>query len=204
MRHLVLGLILFVCGISAFCSGDDKLLQDAKAAYERGDYTTAFSKFKMLADQKNPMAQYVVGSMYEKGDGVREDDAEAEHWFRLSAAQGYAFAQDKLGVMHYAGEHELPKDYAAAARWFGLAVAQGLASAQRNLGTMYVLGDGVPQDYKEAMRLFQLAAFQGDATANFDIGQLYFSGHGVSLDMALALKWYLSAAELGKLKLNIT
>lgn len=169
-------LVMFARGIPTFRSSDEKLIEDAKAAYEKGDYSTAFSKFKTLADQHNPIAQYVVGSMYDNGYGVPEDDTEAVRWYKLSAGQGYAIAQDKFGFLYDIGGDGVPKDYVQAVRWFRLAAAQGLASAQRNLGSMYALGTGVTQDYKEALRLFQLAAAQGDAAAYFNIGNLYSSG----------------------------
>jgi len=172
-------------------------LQDAKAAYERNDYTVAFTKFKTLAENKNPAAQYAVGRMYENGNGVAEDEGEAVRWYRAAAGQGYAFAQDKLGGLYANGGDGLPQNTGEALRWFGLAVAQGCASAQRNLGVLYVTGNGVSQDPKEAMRLFQLAAAQGDARACFFIGNLYSSGLGVTLDVPEALRWYVKAAELG-------
>jgi TPR repeat protein len=38
--------------------------------------------------------------MYDKGEGVPEDDKEAMKWYRLAAEQGYASAQSNLGVMY--------------------------------------------------------------------------------------------------------
>ena len=35
--------------------------------------------------------------MYELGEEVPKDDAEAVHWFRLAAEQGHASAQFSLG-----------------------------------------------------------------------------------------------------------
>ena len=49
------------------------------------------------ADQGVAEAQYNLGVMYARGDGVPEDEAEALRWYRLAADQGHADAQFTLG-----------------------------------------------------------------------------------------------------------
>jgi TPR repeat protein len=71
--------------------------------------------------------------MYDKGEGVPEDDAEAVKWYRLAGEQGNASAQTNLGFMYDKG-YGVPKDDAEAVRWYRLAAEQGYASAQFNLG----------------------------------------------------------------------
>jgi TPR repeat protein len=41
--------------------------------------------------------------MYDTGNGVRQDDAEALKWYRKAAEQGSAPAQDSLGEMYARG-----------------------------------------------------------------------------------------------------
>ena len=50
-----------------------------------------------LADQGDATAQYDLGLMYAKGQGVPQDYAEAVKWFRKAADQGDASAQYNLG-----------------------------------------------------------------------------------------------------------
>ena len=50
------------------------------------DYQTVLKK----ARQGNAESQYTLGTMYELGEGVSEDDKEAFKWFSLSALQGYS------------------------------------------------------------------------------------------------------------------
>jgi TPR repeat protein len=40
------------------------------------------------ARQGNAESQYTLGTMYELGEGVAEDDKEAFKWFSLAASQG--------------------------------------------------------------------------------------------------------------------
>ena len=66
--------------------------EDGVAAYKRGDYATALRLLRPLAAQGNAAAQYLLGLMYGRGDGVPQDDAEAVKWYRLAAEQGLAAA----------------------------------------------------------------------------------------------------------------
>ncbi len=132
-------------------------LDEGVAAYQRGDYATALREWRPLAEQGNAAAQYNLGVMYNKGQGVPQDYGEAMKWYRKAAEQGIADAQHSLGVM-YAKGRGVPQDYAEAVKWYRKAAEQGYALAQTNLGFMYHLGRGVPQDYSKAHMWFNLAA----------------------------------------------
>ena len=62
--------------------------EDAKEAYDRGDFATALRLFRSLADQGNAVAQQRVGLMYESGQSVQRDYAEAVKWYHRAADQG--------------------------------------------------------------------------------------------------------------------
>ena len=42
--------------------------------------------------------------MYDLGEDMSEDDAEAVRWFRMAAEQGHVDAQFNLGIMYARGE----------------------------------------------------------------------------------------------------
>ncbi len=109
------------------------------AAYNRGDYATALREFRPLAERGDAKAQYHLGVMYSKGEGVPQDDAKAVKWYRKAAEQGHASAQNNLGVLYFKGKG-VPQDDAEAARWYRKAAEQGDAYAQYALGIMYGLG----------------------------------------------------------------
>jgi TPR repeat protein len=131
--------------------------EDATAAYERGDYATAFEKILPLAEAGDARAQFNLCVLYHEGRGVPQNYAEAAKWFRLAASQGDAKAQFSLGALYAEGQG-VPQNYAEAAKWFRLAASQGYAPAQGSLGALYYLGHGVPQNYAEAYFWFDLAA----------------------------------------------
>ena len=57
-------------------------------AYRRGDYATALRFWQPLAEQGNAEAQFNLGNMYKRGDGVPQEFAEATRLYRLAAEQG--------------------------------------------------------------------------------------------------------------------
>ena len=171
-------------------------LQNGERAWVAGGYRTALALLKPLAVQGNPVAQFFVGAMYENGQGVLQDYAQAVVWFRKAAAQGNAGAQYILGLMYDKGQG-VPQDYAQAVAWYRKAAAQGFAAAQNNLGAMYDNGQGVPQDYAQAIAWYRKAATQGNADAQYNLGLMYANGRGVPQDYAQAVAWYRKAAAQG-------
>jgi TPR repeat protein len=134
------------------------------AAYERGDYATAFREMSVLSEQGNSSAQHNLGIMYSEGQGVTQDYREAAKWFRLSAERGNWYAQFSLGQLYRNGQG-VTQDYREAAKWLRLSAEQGHADAQNNLGVMFVKGQGVTQDYIYAHMWFNIAASTGSSGA---------------------------------------
>ena len=82
-----------------------------------------------------PAAQYNLGTMYRKGDGVKQDYKEAVEWYRKAAEQGLANAQYNLGLMYAKGQGA-PTDFAAALKWLQLAAERGHEPALEGLGIL--------------------------------------------------------------------
>ena len=150
----------------------------------------------LLAEQGDAKAQNKLGFVYDAGQGVRQDYAEAVKWYRKAADQGNASAEYNLGSM-YANGQGVPQDDADAVKWFRKAADQDNAAAEYDLGSMYRDGRGVPQDYAEAMKWFRKAANRGLAAAENNIGGMYDTGKGVRQDAAEAVKWYRKGADHG-------
>eukprot|EP00729_Bicosta_minor_P032533 gene32533-biopygen630 len=119
-----------------------------------------------------PVAQYNLGCMYDKGEGVEQDHAEASKWYRKSAEAGVAVAQNNLGNMYHKGEG-VEQDHVEAAKWYRKSAVAGFANAQYNLSAMYGNGKCVAQDFSKALKWVQLAAAQGfkDALTALDAMQ---------------------------------
>lgn len=132
-------------------------LDDAVAAYERGDYATAYRFLKPLAEKGEPRAQHNLGVMYDFGRGVPQDSARAMHWYRRAADRGLPEAQHNLGIMYQYGQG-VPQDFREAAGWYRRAADQGMPDSQVNLGILYYRGQGVPKDYVQAHMWLDLAS----------------------------------------------
>jgi TPR repeat protein len=86
--------------------------------------TRSPAEIRTKAEQGDSAAQFNLGVMYAKGQGVGQDYMEAAKWYRKAAEQGYAPAQCKLGTMYFQG-HGVTQDYAEAVRWFHKAAEEG-------------------------------------------------------------------------------
>lgn len=134
--------------------------KEGLVAYGRKDYVTALKEWKPLAEKGDALAQFNLGLMYRKGQGVPRDYKEAVKWYRKAAEQGNAEGQYSLGGMYEFGWGVF-KDYKEAVKWYRKASEQGNAKAQIGLGGMYRRGYGIPKDYVQAHMWFNISAERG-------------------------------------------
>ena len=97
------------------------------AADKREDFET----FKLKAESGDASAQFVVGGMYWRGEGVGTNFFEGVKWYRKAAEQGYQIAQFGLGNS-YAYGVGVPRDHVEAYKWFYIASAGENSETVRN------------------------------------------------------------------------
>jgi hypothetical protein len=110
------------------------------------------------------VAQFSVGTLYDQGRGVPQDDAQATAWFRRAAQLGFAPAQFNLGNAYRHGRGVARSD-AQAVLWWRKAAEQGVGGAQFNLGSAYLKGEGVGKDEEAARRWYERAVQAGHPLA---------------------------------------
>ncbi|WP_105893705.1 tetratricopeptide repeat protein, partial [Haemophilus influenzae] len=103
----------------------EQQFQQGLTAYEQSNYQTAFKLWLPMAEQGYAKAQFNLGVMYAKGQGVKQDDFEAVKWFRKAAEQGDADAQAILGFLYLLGERGVQVNKSLAKEWFGKACDNG-------------------------------------------------------------------------------
>lgn len=97
----------------------DPLIQEIQTLIQRAP--DALNKFRSLGGQKDAWAaQYLLGVLYEKGRGVKQDYAEALKWYRMAAEQGNPQACENQGNIYENGLG-VPKDAVEAYKWYSLA-----------------------------------------------------------------------------------
>ena len=74
-------------------------LGPARTAHERGDYAAEVALCPPLAEKGFAFAQFNLGVLYDNGQGLPQDDAQAIAWYRKAAEQGLPQAQVNLGIM---------------------------------------------------------------------------------------------------------
>lgn len=164
-------------------------------AYQRGDYASALKEWQPLAQRGDANAEYNLGLLYAKGQGVPQDYKQAADWYRKAADQGVPAAQFNLGVI-YANGQGVDANPEEARKWFSKAADHGIQAAEANLADLYSEGKGF-KNYEEARKWYMKAADQGIASAEFNLGVMYDIGQGVAPDYAEAINWYRKAADQG-------
>ncbi len=94
------------------------------AAFDAGDYRTAFEAWRAEAEAGDAEAQTALAGLYFAGQGAPEDAAEAVRWYRRAAEQGDAVAQLNLGDLYGRGVG-VGRDSVSAYVWLSRAAAQG-------------------------------------------------------------------------------
>ncbi len=171
----------------------DDPMENARNAYFEGDFFSALSTWRSMAEQGDARAQNNLGILYRNGEGLIQDFEQARAWLLRSAAQGHAQAQYSLGVMYDYG-NGVPQNYPEALRWYQKAAALGNADAQYNLGVFYAEGRGVSQSLAEAAQWYAKAAQRGHANAQNILARMLVEGEGVAQDKDEALRLFKLAA----------
>ena len=116
-------------------------------------------------------AQNILGWMYQRGLGVKQDYAKAMFWHLRAAEKGDSSAQNNIGWMYRNG-FGVKQDFTIAIFWYRKAANRENASAQNNLGWMYNKGLGVKQNHNMALFWYQKAAKQGLRAARVNLNTL--------------------------------
>ncbi len=103
---------------------------EARAAYQKGDFKTAAREMKTLAEKGDVKAQVNLGAMYADGQGVPRNYKTAIKWYLRAAKQGDTKAQVNLGEMYMTGQG-VRQDYVQALKWNLVAAQAGDADAVR-------------------------------------------------------------------------
>jgi Sel1 repeat len=131
--------------------------------------------------------------MYHEGQGVTQNDPEANAWFRKAATQGQGIAAYWLGESLRLGRG-ITRNENEAMQWYQQSATTGYAPAQARLGAGYLTGSGAAQDYHQAARWLTAAARQDDPWAQLLLGGMYADGTGVDQNLGEARALYAQAA----------
>lgn len=135
-------------------------LLNAISFYDAGRFTAAFEIFEELGLNGDARAQAWTGYLYERGEGVERDYAEAVQWYVAGAERNDPVAQYRLGFFYERGRG-IEQDYTLVLDWYQRAAEQGDPNAQYGLARMYRDGLGVEANFEVGRNWYMLAAEQG-------------------------------------------
>ncbi len=125
-------------------------IEDATAAYLRGDYSTTFTLFMKLAEQGDATAQFNLALMYDSEQGAIHDYKQAFNWYKKAAEQGDVKAQVNLGEMYKNGQG-VTQDYIEALKWFNISSANGKSISITHIN--YITKKMTQEQIAEAQKL---------------------------------------------------
>lgn len=146
---------------------------------------------------------FLLGEMYEKGNGVQQDDVKAAELYKKACNNKNMKGCGSLGYMYKAGRG-VKKDYPKAAELYERACNGGNGGACWRLSRMYgkPLGswdkEELKQDCNKAVELLEKAWELGEAEAYNDLGLIYRSGCGIGKDYIKAADILLQACNAGR------
>lgn len=142
------GGVVLSCVLATTAAVAEELrFEDAKAAYDRGQYAKALRVVRPLAERGDARAQHLLSVMHLFGYGTNVDKCASTTWADRSARQGYVPAFHRLAWAYFSG-HGIPRDEAMAYRWALAADRKGYRYAREDLG---MFGSGLSE--RQRMRI---------------------------------------------------
>ncbi len=168
-------------------------LDDARIAYTAGEFAEVVTLLRPLARIGNVDAAYLLGHMYERGEGVNQDLLQAEIYYQRSADGGHREAANRLATMLKSAT----ATDSLIVTWYLADAQAGDAEAQYQLGYLYEVGNGVKRDYNNAVKWYQKASQQQHEGAQLRLGMLALLDLGSAKNLVDGITLIRESAENG-------
>jgi TPR repeat protein len=184
---------------------DNRMLEQAKAAFYSKNYEEAIPVLSRLAAGGVPEAEYLLGEAYEFGDGVAVEPERALELYQRAHSKGDGRAALALGRLadptnRHANDAmealrtpdaELSSEfYRAALGRFDELARHGDPDAMSLLGQCHLYGWGTQPDLGRALLLLTQAFALGCAFAGNELFSIYASPHSELYDRDKAQYYY--------------
>ncbi|KAI8377338.1 hypothetical protein BD560DRAFT_390814 [Blakeslea trispora] len=174
------------------------------------NYTEGIEWLERAVQVGNSRAHVQLGILYDKGEGVEQNNDMALLHYKAAVENNNHAAQYILGLVYYFGRLGRQKNHKEAIRLIKQSATAGLPYAQRVLGQLYQQGSIVSsqdvtsnvdsrlrtrRNERDAIRWYKRAASGKDVAAMAILGKCHEQGAGVEMDLEKALAFYTKAAE---------
>ena len=178
---------------------DENEKERVKAIVEKGEkffkekeYEKAEEVLKPLAESGNADAQYWFGRC--RLD--RNDYDRAFFWYKKSAEQGHATAQNTLGNFYETGKGT-EKNCETALLWYKKSAENGNEIGKYNVAQCYFFGKGVKINHAEGIKWYKASAESGCNEAYRRLALCYSSGNGTEKNYETAVNYFKKYVENG-------
>lgn len=129
------------------------------------DSKKAYRLLSSIPDKKlDAEALFILGKMFENGDGVPQNFNKSTNYFKRSSDKGNTNATCQLGVCYQMGQG-IEQNDSLAFFYYQKAANDGNAWGQRNVSTCYFEGIGTNINVPKGIEWIKMAAKNGDAEA---------------------------------------
>ncbi len=181
--------------LEAAKNGDSEAMYLIGCEFEEyQNFVYALAWFQKAAENDYAPAMFTIGSYYEEGKGVPQNNKTAALWYRKAAESGFVFAQFRIG-MFYENGVGVKQDYTQAMKWYSKAAEQNNEAAQYFIGRFYLESKGVEKDYQLAYDWFSKSNSNGCIPAVAQLGEMYYYGCYVTQSFEQAFELFKKAAE---------
>ncbi|MEA3352659.1 MAG: tetratricopeptide repeat protein [Campylobacterota bacterium] len=155
------------------------ILDEAIAEHKNENIKNAITLYKQSARAGNDEANFKLGTIYYKGEGVRRNFDIAMKYFQKAAAYGHIKSKYNTAVI-YSQKRYSKHNYIKAYNIFLELALEDDPASQNKVGLFLTYGLGVDKDYKEAVKWFEKSYFKGDnLEASCNLALMFASGKGV-------------------------
>ena len=168
----------------------------AATAYRAGNFDQAVAGFRVLANQGDRNAQYLLALIYRDGRGAPQDAELARFWLARAAEGGHIPAMASWGstVLNTSSSQPLRK---RAIGMLETAARAGDAGAQLALARQFDTLEDDPERQQQAVHWYQMAAQNGLVPAQLRLAVMAIRGIGMPVDMQEGIRWLRRAARRG-------
>ncbi len=168
--------------------------------------TKSIKEYEAEAQKGNGEALFMLGNIYDKGQGVPANYPLAKEYYEQAARRNHASAQNKLGMIYLdAAQAEKDKKNTKKAEEYLATALEYLERAAKNshmtanlmLGLLYSNGEKLKKNSEKAAYYYEKAAKKGSAAAQYALASLYHEGKDLVRDSKKALAWAQKAAQQG-------
>lgn len=149
-----------------------KVSVQAQQAFTEKRHTEALSGLNKMAEFGDAQAEYSLGLMNEKGQGMPVNQHKALKYFSAAAEKDFPAAVAKLAEAYYTG-NMVERDIGKSITLYRKAAELGVASAQNKYASLLFQGIDIDKNQQEAKKWFIKAMEQGNEQATRNLLAIY-------------------------------